>query len=167
MTTAQPEALSVAAVDEQTIPIDTSRWVALATAVLRDEGVTGPAELALWFVDEEEIAVLNEQHMGEHGPTDVLSFPLDAFDDEPLATGMPLLLGDVFICPTVAARNAPDHPGTHAPLHRGTLDDELALLVVHGVLHILGFDHAEAADETSMQARERALLAAHHQSVAP
>jgi len=167
MTTAQPESLSVGAVDEQSVPIDTARWVALATAVLRDEGVTGPAELALWFVDEEEISGLNEQHMGEHGPTDVLSFPLDSFDDEPLAAGMPLLLGDIFICPTVAARNAPQHPGTHAPLHHGTLDDELALLVVHGVLHILGYDHAEVADEASMQARERALLTAHHQSDAP
>ena len=165
MTAAQPEALSVAAVDEQSVPIDTARWVALATAVLRDEGVTGPAELALWFVDDEEIAVLNEQHLDEHGPTDVLSFPLDAFDDEPLATGMPLLLGDVFICPAVAARNAPQHPGTHAPQHGGTFDDEMALLVVHGVLHILGYDHAEAAEEASMQARERALLATHHRSV--
>ncbi len=67
---------------------------------------------------------------------------------------------------TVAARNAPDHPGTHAPVHHGTLDDELALLVVHGVLHILGYDHAEPAEETAMQARERALLTAHHQSAA-
>ena len=167
MTAAQPGSLSVAAVDEQSVAIDTARWVALATAVLVDEGVTGPAELALWFVDEEEIAVLNEQHMDEHGPTDVLSFPLDASDDEPFAEGMPLLLGDIFICPAVAARNAPDHPGTHAPVHHGTLDDELALLVVHGVLHILGYDHAEAAEEAAMQARERALLTAHHQSVAP
>jgi probable rRNA maturation factor len=79
---------------------------------------------------------------------------------------MPLLLGDIFICPTVAARNAPAHPGTHAPVHHGTLDDELALLVVHGVLHILGYDHAEPDEETAMQARERALLTAHHQSVA-
>ena len=166
MTAEQPEPLSVAAVDEQSMTIDTARWVALATAALRDEGVTGPAELALWFVDEDEIAVLNEQHMGERGPTDVLSFPLDAFDDQPFAAGMPLLLGDIFICPSVAARNAPDHPGTHSPLHRGTVDDELALLVVHGVLHILGYDHAEVADAAAMQARERALLTAHHQSVA-
>ena len=165
MTTADSESLSVAAVDEQSVPIDTARWIALATAVLRDEGVNGPAELALWFVDEDEIAILNEQHLGEHGPTDVLSFPLDAFDDEPLALDMPLLLGDIFICPSVAARNAPDHPGTHTPMHGGSFEDELALLVVHGVLHILGYDHAETVDEASMRARERALLAAHHQSV--
>ena len=166
MTADGPGSLSVAAVDEQSLAIDAARWVALATAVLRDEGVTGPAELALWFVDEDEIALLNEEHMDEQGPTDVLSFPLDASDDEPFAEGMPLLLGDIFICPTVAARNAPHHPGTHAPVHHGTLDDELALLVVHGVLHILGYDHEEPGEEAAMQARERELLTAHHQGVA-
>ena len=128
MTAAQPGSLSVAAVDEQSVAIDTARWVALATAVLLDEGVTGPAELALWFVDEEEIAVLNDQHMGEHGPTDVLSFPLDASDDEPFAEGMPLLLGDIFICPEVAARNAPDHPGE--------FDMVVAMLHDHGLIPV-------------------------------
>ena len=154
----------VAVIDEQSMEIDSTRWVALATAVLVDEGVGAPAELSLWFVDEEEIAVLNEEHMGEEGPTDVLSFPLDMSDDEPFAEGMPLLLGDVFICPAVAARNAPEHPGTHAPVHTGSVDDELALLVVHGVLHILGYDHAEPDEEAAMQSRERTHLAAHHQS---
>jgi probable rRNA maturation factor len=154
----------VGVIDEQSMPIDADRWVALATAVLRDEGVASPAELSLWFVGEDEIAVLNEEHMGESGPTDVLSFPLDASDEEPLAEGMPVLLGDVFICPAVAARNAPQHPGTHASVHHGTVDDELALLVVHGVLHILGYDHAEPGEEAAMQARERSLLTSHHRS---
>ena len=166
MTGDESDSPTVGAIDEQSMPIDEARWVALATAVLRDEGVTAPAELSLWFVDEDEIAVLNEEHMGEDGPTDVLSFPLDTSDDEPFAEGMPLLLGDVFICPSVAARNAPDHPGTHASLHSGTLEDELALLVVHGVLHILGYDHAEPDEEAAMQSRERTHLAAHHRSVA-
>ena len=67
---------------------------------------------------------------------------------------MPLLLGDVVICPAVAARQAPDHAGT--------VDDELALLVVHGVLHVLGHDHAEAHERPAMQARERQLLELHH-----
>jgi probable rRNA maturation factor len=164
MTDDEGDSPIVGVIDEQSMPIDTERWVALATAVLRDEGVASPAELALWFVDEEEIAVLNQEHMGESGPTDVLSFPLDSSDDEPLAEGMPLLLGDVFICPAVAARNAPAHPGTHAPEHRGTLDDELALLVVHGVLHILGYDHADTDEQAAMQNRERTLLAEHHRS---
>ena len=167
MTDDESDSPVVAVIDEQSMAIDAPRWGALATAVLRDEGVSAPAELSLWFVDEGEIAVLNEEHLGEEGPTDVLSFPLDTSDDEPFAEGMPLLLGDVFICPAVAARNAPEHRGTHAPLHTGSVDDELALLIVHGVLHILGYDHFEPDEEAAMQSRERTHLAAHHRSGAP
>ena len=65
-----------------------------------------------------------------------------------------MLLGDVVICPTVARRNAPEHAGTY--------EDELALLVVHGVLHVLGMDHAEPDETAAMQARERELLATLH-----
>lgn len=72
---------------------------------------------------------------------------------DPDNTGdFPILLGDVVICPEVAAANAPGHAGT--------LDDELALLVVHGILHLLGMDHDRDADREAMQARERSLLAA-------
>jgi probable rRNA maturation factor len=66
----------------------------------------------------------------------------------------PLLLGDVVICPQVAAKNAPTHAGTY--------DDELALLVVHGVLHVLGLDHADPDEEREMQAKERSLLERFH-----
>ena len=128
--------------------IDTERWRRLAVAVLDDEGAVG--ELTLTFVDEDDIANLNEMHMGKQGPTDVLSFPLD---DE-VVPGVPVLLGDVVVCPSVAAAQCADHAGT--------LDDELALLVVHGVLHILGYDHAVPDDAARMRARERDLLAAHH-----
>jgi probable rRNA maturation factor len=68
--------------------------------------------------------------------------------------GVPVLLGDVVVCPEVAAAQAPEHAGT--------LDDELALLVVHGVLHVLGHDHAELGEATTMRAQERAHLEAHH-----
>ena len=116
------------------------------------------------------MATLNLRFMEHEGPTDVLSFPLD--DDavelgrwpDATSTGpdrvpgdpddAPLLLGDVVICPAVAARNAPDHAGTY--------DDEMALLLVHGVLHVLGMDHDELTDEAAMQQRERDLLAEHH-----
>jgi probable rRNA maturation factor len=67
---------------------------------------------------------------------------------------MPLLLGDVVVCPSVAERQAPEHAGGY--------DDELALLVVHGVLHVLGHDHAEPEETAVMQARERALLDEFH-----
>lgn len=157
--------------DEQTVvDVDLERWQRLATAVLRDEGVRGLAELSLLFVSEAEIAALNEGYMGKKGPTDVLSFPIDAAEAEivlhnqPPSRGpdrsppdpgdMPLLLGDVVICPAVAAAQAPDHAGN--------LDDELALLVVHGILHVLGHDHDEPEARDAMRARERALLEAHH-----
>lgn len=151
--------------------VDLVRWEALARDVLVDEGVGGDAELSLLFVDEATIARLNETFMGSEGPTDVLAFPIDAEED--LGTGrspdggtsgpdrdpagdVPLLLGDVVICPAVAARNAPAHAGTY--------DDELALLIVHGILHVLGHDHATPEETEVMQARERELLERFHRS---
>ena len=67
---------------------------------------------------------------------------------------MPLLLGDIVICPEVAVEQA--------PTHAGTVEDEMALLVVHGVLHILGWDHDTVDKTVAMQAREREILTAHH-----
>ena len=157
--------------DEQSdIPLELGRWQLLALHVLHDEGVRGLAELSILFVGETEMADLNHDYMGKDGPTDVLAFPIDAHDvtqivapggatrgpdRAPVDPGdLPLLLGDVVVCPAVAARQAPDHAGT--------LDDELALLVVHGVLHVLGRDHAEPDEAAEMRARELALLEAHH-----
>ena len=129
--------------DEQTdLVIDATRWADLAAAVLRSEGRSG--ELTLTFVDRDEIAALNEEHLGEVGVTDVLSFPLD--DDPSDVSAGPVLLGDVVICPSVAAEAASGHAGT--------VDDELALLTVHGVLHVLGHDHAEPAERDLMRAAE-------------
>ncbi len=157
--------------DEQTaLRVDLDRWQALATEVLRAEGVRGLAELSLLFISEAEIAELNLDYMGKEGSTDVLAFPIDAAEAEmvlhnqppnrgpdrspPDPGDMPLLLGDVVICPAVAARQAPEHAGN--------LDDELALLVVHGVLHVLGYDHHDPDETAVMRARELALLEAHH-----
>lgn len=157
--------------DEQSdVVIDVDRWHRLATDVLRAEGIRGLAELSLIFVSEAEIAALNEEYMGKQGPTDVLSFPIDAAEAEvvlqqqspsrgpdrapPDPADMPLLLGDVVVCPVVAA--------AQAPTHAGTIDDELALLIVHGVLHVLGYDHDEPAARDAMWARERELLSDLH-----
>ena len=130
---------------------DVDRWMALATDALTDSGVLA-GQLGLAFVDTATMAELNQQHMGSTGPTDVLAFPLDEPDAEATsaASGLPVLLGDVVICPEVAYRNAHEHGRT--------TDEELALLVVHGVLHILGMDHAEPQERNEMQARERELL---------
>jgi probable rRNA maturation factor len=128
--------------------------------------VKGAAELSVLFVDDKTIAEINRVHMGKDGPTDVLAFPIDAVvvgdaagpgrvsrgPDRPGADvdDHPLLLGDVVVCPAVASRQA--------PTHAGTLDDEIALLVTHGVLHVLGYDHADDDQRIAMQRRETALL---------
>ena len=118
--------------DEQAdVEIDLDRWSALARAVLRRRGRAG--ELTLTFVDRREIAALNAEHLGHDGPTDVLSFPLDI--DESIGPACRC-------CSATWSCARPSRP-SQAPMHAGTLDDELALLVVHGVLHVLGHDHAE------------------------
>jgi probable rRNA maturation factor len=156
--------------DEQSdFPVETMRWVALAEAVLADEGVRGDTEVSVLFVDEATIADLNSRFLARQGPTDVLAFPID---DEPVEGGrspdsggsgpgfagslddLPTLLGDVVICPSIASRNAPEHAGTY--------DDEIALLLVHGLLHLLGHDHEDTEEAEAMEAKERALLERHH-----
>ncbi len=149
---------------------DLGRWSSVARQTLVDERIRR-GQLDLIFVDADEMAELNRTHMGHAGPTDVLAFPLDADDREPpgsataadpgwvepvpLAQGdtVPLHLGDVVVCPSVAAAQAPDHCGS--------IDAELSLLIIHGVLHVLGHDHAEPDEQAVMQQRERHHLARH------
>ncbi|WP_051062783.1 rRNA maturation RNase YbeY [Ilumatobacter nonamiensis] len=130
------------------VPVDVERWAELAEAAASREG--GDGELSLTFVDVGAMTELNAEHMGKQGPTDVLSFPMD---DEPMP-GVPTLLGDIVICPDVALAQSSDHAGT--------FDDELALLVVHGLLHVLGHDHAEADETALMRSRELDLLSSLH-----
>jgi probable rRNA maturation factor len=149
--------------------------VALAAAALEAEGIREPVEVSLLFVDATTIATLNERFMHKTGPTDVLSFPIEdelipsgrfpdsgtpgpGMTDEPAESPI-LLLGDVVICPAVAAVNALEH--------EMSLDDEIALLVVHGVLHLLGWDHQADAEAERMEARERHLLDRFHTPKAP
>ena len=134
--------------DSPTAILDLDRWRRLAEHALVAESATG--ELTLTFVDASEIAALNAEYMGKVGPTDVLSFPMD---DDP-TPGVPTLLGDVVISPAVAVEQFAEHAGT--------FDDEIALLVVHGVLHVLGYDHAEPDETAVMRRRELELLEAHH-----
>jgi probable rRNA maturation factor len=159
--------LSVFGSDEQQdVSVDLARWVRLARMVVQAERVPGLAELSLLFVDQVTIAELNEKFLGGAGPTDVLAFPMD--DDlvvpgrQPDQGGRgpgapsdgaepPTLIGDVVVCPAVAAAQAPEH--------RATVDEEIALLVVHGVLHLLHYDHADPRDEAAMKLREQELLA--------
>ena len=133
--------------DQDDAVVDMSAWESLARQVLHDEGIGPEAELNLTFINIDEMTSLNETHMDKVGPTDVLSFPLedDPLDsDIALVDGQPRLLGDVVICPKVVHAQAPESPV-----------DEMALMVVHGVLHILGMDHQEVDEAAEMQAAEQ------------
>jgi probable rRNA maturation factor len=171
-------AIEVFVADEQSErPVDVQRWCDLAERLLADQGLGGDVELNVLFVDEASIASLNRRFLSHEGPTDVLSFPIE--DDlvqsaasppvgprlsgpgrqedegeESSGAGVPLLLGDVVICPKVAARNAPTHAGSY--------DDELALLLVHGILHLIGMDHEEEDEAAAMEALEQELLGRHY-----
>lgn len=110
------------------------------------------AELSIALVDEAEMTRLHVEWMDEPGSTDVLSFPMDDLaPGDPLGPRVTGVLGDVIICPAVAARQA-DQAG-HG------VNDELALLLTHGVLHLLGYDHAEPHEHERMFALQDSLLA--------
>lgn len=147
--------MNVLFADEQPEPIVTGGLLRLAELVLEAEGLEGETGVSLVLIDEAEMTKLNVAHMGKQGPTDVLSFPIEAATPGAPPTrapgGPPIELGDVFIAPSVVRDNAKRH-GT-------PFDDELSLMVVHGLLHLLGWDH-EAEDEAArMEARESELLA--------
>lgn len=133
-------------------PVDVARWCEVALRVLEAEGVP-QGRIDLHFVSAADIAALNEEHLGKQGPTDVVSFPYEHDVHAAAAAagaGPDLVLGDVVVCAEVAE--------AQAPTHAGSLTDELALLVVHGVLHVLGWDHAEPEEAQAMQQREAEVL---------
>lgn len=152
--------------EQRDLDIDVLRWVRLAELVLAEERVPPDAEMSVLFVDVQTITDLNARFLDGDGPTDVLAFPLD---EEEVASGRrpdeggrgpgapaeatdpPIVIGDVVVCPVVAR--------AQAEARGGDLDDELALLVVHGTLHLLSYDHAEEPDAERMRAREQELLA--------
>lgn len=147
--------MNVAFVDERDDPAPLPDLEPLAALVLAGEGVPPGAEVAVTFVDPEEMAGLNDEHLGTPGPTDVLSFPLEdlAPGVPPVADpgGPPVTLGDIVICPAyVRSVVGWDEDG---------YCDELALMVVHGLLHLLGYDHVDDAEAELMEARERHYLA--------
>ena len=151
--------MSVEVANESGVAIDELRLVGVARHVLDAMRIHPLAELSILLVDEGEMAVLHERWMDEPGPTDVLSFPMDELrpgridndqdiDDEAAAA----MLGDVVLCPAVAEKQG------RAAGH--SVQDELELLCTHGILHLLGFDHAEPDEEKEMFGLQRELLAA-------
>ena len=123
-------------------PVDEEGLRALARDTLRGEGIERRGALGVASSSEDEIADLHERFMDEPGPTDVLSFPLDDVDEADGTRGV-RLLGDVVIAPAEAARNNPGDP-----------EAELRLLLVHGILHLLGYDHEDDGARTRMWARQ-------------
>ncbi len=136
-------------------PIDPGELSAIAQTTLAAEGLAA-AEVSIQLVDPAAMAELNQAHLGRSGPTDVLAFPLESLSPgsapQLVAPAVPFLIGDVFVCPQVVASNAAA-AGVPFP-------DEMALMVVHGILHLLGYDHVVDADAERMEQRERELLAA-------
>ena len=146
--------MTVDVLDESGAAVDVHRLVALSRFVLERLRIHPLAELSVKVVDEGTMTALHERYMDEPGPTDVLSFPMDELRpprdrDEPPEPGV---LGDVVLCPAVAERQAV------AAGHSS--QDELDLLTTHGILHLLGYDHAEPAQEQEMFGLQGELLAA-------
>ncbi|AYG05088.1 rRNA maturation RNase YbeY [Gryllotalpicola protaetiae] len=137
--------------NESTIAVDEAALQRLAAYALDAMHVSPEAELAILLVDEAAMEQLHVQWMDEPGPTDVLSFPMDELrpgtEDQPSPPG---LLGDVVLCPQVAQTQA-DNAG-HG------VQEELQLLTAHGILHLLGFDHADPAEEREMFGIQRDIL---------
>jgi probable rRNA maturation factor len=142
--------MAIFVADEQVdVEVDVDRLQRLTQHVLVDRGVPDAMEVSVLLVDTDAITALNRAHMAATGPTDVLAFPLDAPGETP--HGEVAILGDVVVCPAVASAQAGDHGKT--------VDEEIDLLVVHGLLHLLGHDHAEEDERTEMFALTDRLLA--------
>lgn len=138
--------------NESAITIDETVLQRLIDYDLAQLHVSADAEVAIILVDEGAMEALHVQWMDEPGPTDVLSFPMDELRpgtaDRPTQAG---LLGDIVLCPQVAEGQA------QAAGHG--LMDELILLTTHGLLHLLGFDHAEPKEEREMFGLQKTLIA--------
>lgn len=143
--------MSVDVLNECGYAVDELELVACARYVLDRMRVHPDADLCLTLVDEGAMEVLHTQWMDLPGPTDVMSFPMDELrpgrEGEAPDEGV---LGDVVLCPTVAERQAAE--AGHAPI------EELLLLTTHGILHLLGYDHGEPAEEREMSELQRQLL---------
>ena len=138
--------------NESGLEADTSGLIRLATYALGQLRIHPQAELSIVLVDEPTMSAYHKKYLGEAGPTDVLSFPMDELrppteDDDPPAG----LLGDIVLCPAVTVRQAAEHGRTP--------EAEAEYLLVHGLLHLLGFDHAEPDEKTEMFALKDTILA--------
>ncbi|MCK6065481.1 MULTISPECIES: rRNA maturation RNase YbeY [Microbacterium] len=137
--------------NESGVEVDEKVLLRLMEYNLDELHVSPDADVAIVLVDEGAMEALHVQWMDEPGPTDVLSFPMDELrpgtEDMPTPAG---LLGDIVLCPQVAE--------AQAAAAKHSTQDELILLTTHGLLHLLGFDHAEPAEEREMFALQKDLI---------
>jgi len=147
--------MSVFLADEQSEEIGLSDLRSLAEMVLSEEGYPEDTELTILLIDDEEMSEYNERFLNRSGPTDVLAFPVEDLlpgvvpEHDP--HGPPLMIGDVIVAPAYIRRQAIENSVA--------FEDEMALMVTHGVLHLIGYDHLVDEDAERMEQRERDLLA--------
>ncbi|RRJ88757.1 rRNA maturation RNase YbeY [Gulosibacter macacae] len=143
--------MSIEINNESNFDVDEQKVLRLATHVLDEMFIHPDADLNIVFVDVGPMEELHVQWMDEPGPTDVLSFPMDELRPGSIERRTPPgLLGDIVVCPQVAESQAAE--AGHSTM------DEIALLVTHGTLHLLGFDHAEPDEHKEMFDLQRDLL---------
>ena len=143
--------MTIEITNESGVEVDETVLLRLTEHNFGELHVSPDADLAILLVDEGAMEALHVQWMDEPGPTDVLSFPMDELrpgsEDAPTPAG---LLGDIVLCPAVAE--------TQAVAAKHSTQDELILLTTHGLLHLLGFDHAEPDEEREMFGLQRELI---------
>ena len=138
--------------NDSSAPVDEADLIALAGHVMRQLRMHPDAELSVVCVEPAAIAVLHEEYLDEPGATDVMSFPMDELSPgKPGGALVEGMLGDVVLCPSVAQQQAA------AAGH--TAGHELRILLAHGILHLLGYDHADPAEEAEMFGLQRSLVA--------
>ena len=133
-------------VNNSSVQCNESAIASVSEFALKKMGIHQESELGIRFVNEDEMSQLHVKWMDLPGPTDVLSFPMDELKPNSAANG-PGVIGDIVLCPSFAEKNG-----------KQSLEKELELLTVHGVLHLLGFDHEDIEDEKKMFALQEEIL---------
>jgi len=147
--------------EQDEVEVDTDRLHQVTKIVLESENLDPSTEVSVICVDQSTMRSLNKQFLGIDEPTDVLAFPIDGeVEEESLDSApggrvaspdeAPFVLGDVVVCPAVAKR--------HAEAYNVPYEEEMDMLLVHGLLHLIGYDHATDSDQILMESRQRALL---------
>ena len=131
--------------NESGVTVDEAGLISVAEYAMQHMGLNEDCDLAISIVDESRMSELHEEWMDLPGPTDVLSFPMDEMKPHDINPG---IVGDIVLCPQFAAAQA-----------KNGLESELALLTIHGVLHCLGYDHAESVEQKVMFELQESILA--------